>query len=186
MMNKLLQQTNETKQCKCIAVVNRRPENIGFVFRTQQEVETTETATPWTSEPTLRGVEAIMREEFKVKATGVDKLLVGDPDAGRRIDEDIVKDISVENDAEIQGMRMLSRPSFYPRIQLVVFCKSQREKERLLREGSISIQGAYVRIEEFFETPRSRRCFKCQGLNHNAADCVEEARSYTQAPRNEQ
>jgi myosin heavy subunit len=175
-MNKSIKTVETTKTCECTAVINRRPQSIGFVFRSSQEVELVNEAALWTNEAGIGDARLLAREEFKVKATGINKLMVGNPEKGQRIDTDIVQEICAENKAKIQGMRMLSRPSDHPRIQLVVFCKSQEEKERLLRIGSISIQGSYVGIEEFFDSPRPRRCFKCHGLNHNVADCPENTR----------
>ncbi|KAJ9654952.1 hypothetical protein H2201_008908, partial [Coniosporium apollinis] len=172
-MNDALRAADATKDYTCTAVQIGRQGNTGFIFQSEQQAQTVQKEQPWTkvAEDNFNQARPRALEKFKVKATNVNKHLVGNPGKGEKVAPEIVQEIAKENNIAIQSLRMLSHPSDSDRIQLVVICPDLAAKEDLLDRGMVSIHGEAAWIMEFYESKPTRQCFRCWSFNHNAADC---------------
>lgn len=176
LMGTAIQANQKTQNATCKGVILGQKDTTRFVFSNEAEAQTVRTEQPWTTvaEKDFKKARIVQREIFKVKASRVNKLSVGNPGKGEKIDPTIVQDIAADNNVRIQGMRMLSQPSDSQWIQLVVICSTAEDKERLLDLGLITIQGEVATTSEFYESQPIRQCFKCWGFNHNAKDCINQ------------
>lgn len=143
--------------------------SIRMVVSKQEEVLIRRTAEDWTS--MIQGARIIAPKWYAVKADWVEVSLTRNGDS-LGISESARQRFGLENGVEVKRMTWLERPKDGAQFgSAVVKVATKTEAEKLL-SGRHSFGGQSLTISPFIEQRTPKVCYKCQGYNHIARECL--------------
>jgi hypothetical protein len=174
LINLSLEQNQDTKGIKCQGIIQGKPDRTIFVFNNDKEAQKVTQTEPWTVYPEnrLSLARKIIRKLYKVRLQGLPEEWFNQT-TRREAKPEIRNEISKATGTNIAEIRQMGGPR-YKYVRAVAECFTKEDQLTLLNRGYITIDGAYIEIDQFIELPTPRQCLNCWQFGHNATTCREE------------